>query len=31
MFFSNNPGFVKTNNMTEAEKDKIVKKHFGIE
>lgn len=31
MFFSNNPGFVKTNDLTEAEKDKIVKKHFGIE
>lgn len=31
MFFSNNPGFVKTNDLTEAEKDKMVKKHFGIE
>ena len=31
MFFRNNPGFLKTNNLTESEKDKLVKKYFGIE
>ena len=31
MFFRNNPGFIKTNNLTESEKDKMVKKYFGIE
>jgi len=31
MFFSNNPGFVKTNNLSSIEKDKLVKKHFGID
>lgn len=31
MFFRNNQGFIATNNLTEAEKDKMVKKHFGIE
>lgn len=31
MFFTNNPGFVKTNNLTESEKNIMVKKHFGIE
>jgi acetyltransferase-like isoleucine patch superfamily enzyme len=31
MLFRSNPGFIKTNNLTEAEKDKIVKKHFGID
>ena len=30
MVFRNNPGFVKTNNLNEKEKDEIVKKHFGI-
>ena len=31
IFFSNNPGFIKTNNLTEEEKDKLVKKHFGMD
>lgn len=31
IFFRNNPGFIKTNNLTESEKDRVVKKHFGIE
>ena len=30
MLFRNNPGFVKTNNLKDKEKDIIVKKHFGI-
>jgi acetyltransferase-like isoleucine patch superfamily enzyme len=31
MLFRNNPGFVRTNNLTESEAKKLVKKHFGIE
>jgi acetyltransferase-like isoleucine patch superfamily enzyme len=31
MFFRNNSGFLKTNNLSESEKDKIVKRHFGID
>lgn len=30
MFFRNNPGFIKTNNLSKSEKDKIVKMYFGI-
>lgn len=30
MLFRNNPGFVKTNNLKEKEKNEIVKKHFNI-
>jgi len=31
MFFRNNPGFIKTNNLSDSDKDKLVKKYFGIE
>jgi len=31
MLFRHNPGFVKMNNPTVREKDRLVKKHFGIE
>ena len=31
MLFRQSPGLVKTNNLTPSEKDKLVKKHFGIE
>jgi acetyltransferase-like isoleucine patch superfamily enzyme len=31
MLFRQSPGLVKTNNLTPAQKDKLVKKHFGIE
>ena len=31
MFFRNNPGFIKTNNLTESEKDIMIKEYFGIE
>lgn len=31
MLFSNNPGFVKTNNLPEKKKNEVVKKHFGID
>lgn len=30
MLFRQNPGLVKTNNLTPSQKDKLVKKHFGI-
>lgn len=30
MFFRQNPGLLKTNNMTPAQKDDLVKKHFDI-
>lgn len=30
IFFRNNPGFIKTNNLSETEKDNMVKTHFGI-
>lgn len=30
LLFRNNPGFIKTNNLTPSQKDKMVKKHFGI-
>ena len=30
MLFRQNPGLLKTNNLTEAEKTKVVKDHFGI-
>jgi len=31
MIYRNSPGFVKMNNPSIAEKDRLVKKHFGIE
>jgi serine acetyltransferase len=31
MLFNMSPGLVKTNNTTTAQKDALVKKHFGIE
>jgi acetyltransferase-like isoleucine patch superfamily enzyme len=31
MLFRQNPGLLKTNNLTFDQKDKLVKKHFGIE
>lgn len=31
MFYRNNPGLIETNNMKGSEKDKLVKKRFGIE
>ena len=31
MLFKMNPGLVKTNNTTTAQKDELVKKHFGVE
>jgi len=30
MLFRQSPGLVKTNNLTPAQKDKLVRKHFGI-
>jgi len=31
MLFRQNPGLLKTNNLTFDQKDKVVKKHFGVE
>ena len=31
MLFRQNPGLLKTNNLTQYEKDKLIKKHFGLE
>jgi serine acetyltransferase len=31
MLFRQSAGLVKTNNLTPAQKDKLVKEHFGIE
>jgi acetyltransferase-like isoleucine patch superfamily enzyme len=31
MFYQQNPGFLKTNNLTGSQKEKIIKKHFGLE
>lgn len=31
MIFRQNPGFLKTINLTPSEKEKLIKKHFGIE
>jgi acetyltransferase-like isoleucine patch superfamily enzyme len=31
MFFLQNPGLVKTNNLTPSEAHKLVKKHFGVD
>lgn len=31
MLFRNSPGFEETKNLTESEKEKLIKQHFGIE
>ena len=31
MLFRQNPGLLKTNNLSTAQKDKLIKEHFGIE